>query len=186
MKTRPCGVIVDGQGDFAALRARYKGKHQILKTDGPRGHTVQPTLIISSARKQIAILRALGCKRIVILTDFELRRGAYRDFLTALQKAAGGLDCSADVRAASPNRMFENWYLADIAHLSSSKAFLRDRIPQKSYEGTNGKKELKKHMKKGISYNEVKHAAELFLGIRLSTARKNSESLDHFLRCISS
>ena len=180
------GIIVDGQGDFTALRARYMRKYKILKTDGPRGHTVPPKRIIFSAKKQITILKALGCQRIIILTDFECRQGNYADFLAALTEAADSLDCRGEVLAASPNRMFENWYLADIAHLSERTAFLRDRISQKNYEGCDGKKELRKHMKKGVSYTEVKHAAKLFLGIRIRVARKNSPSFDRFLRCLES
>jgi len=183
MKTKH-GIIVDGQGDFTALRARYKGRHEILKTDGPRGHTVRPTRIISSAKKQITILKALGCQQIIILTDFECRQSKYTDFLKALTEGADSLECGAEVLAASPNRMFENWYLADIAHLSKTIAFLRDRISQKNYEGTDGKKEFKKHMKKGVSYSEVRHGGQLFVGIRIRVARKNSASFDHFLRCI--
>ena len=58
--------------------------------------------------------------------------------------------------------MIENWYLADIEQLSKKKAFVRDRIKQKKYEGKHGKKELKKLMRKGRSYNETHHGPQLF------------------------
>lgn len=180
------GIIVDGPGDFASLKARYKGKYKILKTDGPRGHTVSPKQLADSSRKQCKILEAFKCKKIIILIDFEVRRGGYQKFLEELRRAFSGLDLKAKVETCSPNKMIENWYLADIKHLSKKKAFLRDNIRQKNYEGKHGKKELKKLMKKGLSYNEVRHGSQLFVAIRCSVARSNSPSFDHFLDSLDS
>ncbi|MCK4857781.1 MAG: DUF4276 family protein [candidate division Zixibacteria bacterium] len=176
------GVIVDGQGDYASLRARFGARYRILKTDGPRGHTVPPAQIVLAAKKQIAILRAMSCETIVLLTDFECRRCSYEAFLQALATQASSFDCGVTLLTASPNRMIENWYLADISYLSRKKAFLRDRVTQRNFEGCDGKRQLRKFIIKGNSYNEVTHGPQLFVALRFSVARKNSPSFDSFLR----
>jgi hypothetical protein len=175
------GVIVDGPGDYASLRARYKSQFIVLKTDGPRGHTVLIKDIVSSSRKQCQMLKAFRCSKIIVLLDFELRVCQYVDFVTELSKQLGLLSDGAKVTACCPNMMIENWYLADIEHLSRIKAFLRDNIRQKNYEGTHGKQILKHMMKRGHTYNEVKHGPQLFLSVRIDVARGNSSSFDHFL-----
>ena len=81
--------------------------------------------------------------------------------------------------------MIENWYLADTEQISATKAFLKNRLAQKDYEGRDGKKALARMMKTGYTYNEVVHGPQLFVAIRLTVARKNSSSLDHFLATLS-
>jgi len=180
------GIIVDGPGDYASLRIRYKDRCKILKTDGPRGHTVSPNQIVASSRKQCKILEAFNCTKIIVLTDFESRQTNYHKFIGDLEKAFLSLKLNLKVEPCSPNTMIENWYLADIEQLSKKKAFLRDRIKQKKYEGKHGKKELKKFVKKGYSYNEIHHGPQLFIAIRLAVARKNSPSFNHFLNSLAS
>ena len=80
--------------------------------------------------------------------------------------------------------MIENWYLSDIEHLSRNKAYIRDGLKQKNYEGMNGKNEIKKCMKKGVSYSETRHGPELFGLLRFNIARQNSVSFDIFLKLI--
>ncbi len=180
------GIIVDGPGDFASLRTRYKNKCKILKTDGPRGHTVSPIRIAGSSIKQCKILEAFKCTKIIVLIDFESRRSNYHKFIDDLKQAFLALDLSLKVEPCSPNTMIENWYLADIEQLSKKKAFLRSKIKQKKYEGKHGKKELKKLMRRGDSYSETRHGPQLFLAIRLSVARNNSRSFNHFLNLLAS
>ena len=86
------GIIVDGPGDFAALRARYKNQCKILKTDGPRSHTVSPVQIATSSIKQCKILKAFNCKKVIILTDFEKRRSNYQKFMDDLKNAFSTLN----------------------------------------------------------------------------------------------
>jgi len=181
MKT---GIVVDGPGDFAALKTRLTQGFKILKTDGPRGHTVSVEQIVARSRKQIAILKAYSCTHIVILTDFEMRRELYSDFRAKLCKALNLLDPSVPITCAVPNRMIENWYLADIAYIASQKVYLRPNVQQRNFEGTHGKDELKKLFVSKYSYDEVEHGAQMFALIRWEEARHNSESLDHFLSAL--
>ena len=92
----------------------------------------------------------------------------------------------ASVSIAVPNRMIENWYLADIAHLCRKKKYLRDNIQQRDFEGKHGKKELKRCFKPEFAYSETKHGPELFSLIRLPVARANSQSFDAFIRLLGS
>ena len=175
------GLIVDGPGDFAALKCRLGNAFKVLKTDGPRGHTVSVEQLVSRSRKQISILRTFRCTHVVLVTDFEARHDDYGVFRQRLATALGALDATVTITCAVPNRMMENWYLADIAYLATQRVFLKPNIAQKRYEGTMGKDELKKLFLPRYTYNEVEHGAQLFSMIRFPEARQYSESLSHFL-----
>jgi hypothetical protein len=177
------GIIVDGQGDFAALRKRFGSTCKVLKTDGPRGHTVTPDRLAQSSKKQLNMLRFFGCTRVIIVTDFEERREKYTQFVSQLRLEFEKMALTVPVRVVVPNIMIENWYLADIEYLSKRRTYLRSNLKQKRYEGKHGKQQLKKLFKHGIDYNEVKHGTDMFSVLRLSTARQNSLSFAEFLKC---
>lgn len=185
MKMGKLGVIVDGPGDFAALSARFGSGVKILKTDGPRGHSVAVSKIVSGSLKQINILRGLNCASILIVLDFEKRRMTYASFIKELEKGFASLTVGIDIKFAVPNLMIENWYLADVEHISKKKKFMRDNLKQKNFEGTNGKAEIKKLFTKGITYNEVLHGAQIFKVLRFSVAANNSPSFKTFHGVIS-
>lgn len=178
------GIIVDGQGDFGALKIRFSKTCKILKTDGPRSHTVSPEFIVSQARKQIAILRDYHCIKVILLVDFEERTSNYNLFLKHIENYIESCNLGLPVYAASPNKMIENWYLADIEFLSKRKKFLKNNLKQKNFEGKHGKKELRKCFKKGYTYIETKHGPQLFIILRFKEAKKNSPSFSHFLNLL--
>lgn len=174
------GLIVDGEGDFSAFRARYSGRARVFKTDGPRGDTVSAREIVESARKQIAQLKSLGCRRIAIVTDFESRHGTAEAFMTTCLSHARTLDFASDLLVFVADRMLENWLLADICSLASRKRYLRKISRQRNFESTNGKIELKKLFKNGYDYNEVRHCQELFPLVDGDKAATFSASFAHF------
>jgi hypothetical protein len=178
------GIIVDGPGDFATLHARFHPGFQIRKTDGPRGHTVPPERIVATAGKQIRMLSVAGCTSIILLVDFEARTEQIENFLQALTAEINRRKYPVPVFACAANRMIENWFLADIAHLSIRKNFIRTGLKQKNYEGTDGKRELRALFIRGVTYNEVRHGPQMFQSIRFNVARENSPSFDHFLSSI--
>lgn len=175
------GIIVDGRGEYNSLRTRFTGFCTILKTDGPRGHTAQIDHIVNGARKQIAMLKSCKCDAVVVLLDFENRVEDYSTYLNMIRKEFGRTYSGYKVHVAMPNRMIENWYLADIEHLSKNKAFLKKKLKQKKYEGLNGKDELKRCFAKGYSYDETTHGPQLFGILRFPVARQNSSSFNDFL-----
>jgi hypothetical protein len=178
------GIIVDGQGDYASLSAKFK-EFKIAKTDGPRGHTAEIKKIVSQSKKQIDILKALRCNRVIVLLDFESRAIEYEEFLIEINAEFSKKDFGIPVIVCSPNSMIENWYLADVEEISIKRNFIKSNIKQKNYEGTHGKNEMKKIFENNHSYNEVKHGPQLFQTIRFEVARKNSSSLQNFLIQIS-
>jgi len=178
------GIIVDGQGDFAAIKKRLGSLCKILKTDGPRGHTVTIADLARGSRKQINMLRFFVCTSAIVMTDFEQRQESYRQFVSRLTLEFSKQGFDLDVRVAVPNTMIENWYLADVEQLSRKKSYIKSKLKQRSYEGKHGKHELKRIFKRGESYNEVKHGAELFCTIRFPIARNNSISFEYFVSCI--
>jgi hypothetical protein len=175
------GIIVDGPGDYGSLKTRFTDNCRILKTDGPRGHTVNVKDIVRSSGKQVAMLRECGCKKIIVLIDFEMRTEDYAKFVTSLNYEFSRYYINGKVRPSVSNRMIENWYLADIAFLSKQKSFLRRNLRQKNFEGLNGKEEIKRCFAKGFSYIETNHGPQMFATLRFNIARKNSSSFDHFL-----
>lgn len=177
------GIIVDGPGDYASLNSRFKGKCKILKTDGPRGHCAKTDLIVARSKKQIRLLKGFGYNQIVTLLDFECREGNREEFIDELNEKFNQ-EYGDNVKACAPNRMIENWYLADIVFLSKQKKYLKTVNKQKKYEGLDGNCEIKKLMVKKYQYNEIKHGAELFGILRFDEARNNSKSLDDFLNLI--
>lgn len=182
--SRRLGIIVDGAGDFASLKRRFCNGFKILKTDGPRGHTSPPEAIAKKSRKQIGILAAYKCSQVIVLLDFEQRSDPYEDFVVELRRLFESQGFPVPVAVIVINRMIENWYLSDIAYLSTQKAFLRDRITQKHYEGKHGKNEIKRLMQHGISYSETKHGPQMFEILRFDEARRLSASLNDFLNLI--
>ena len=129
------GVIVDGDGDFASLKRRFSGQCRILKTDGPRGHEARIADIVRGVKKQIGMLRAFRCSRVIVVLDFEGRVDPYPEFVQDIRQAFARTSLGVAVVVAVPNKMIENWYLADIEEISRQKAFIRDRLQQKNYEG---------------------------------------------------
>lgn len=175
------GIIVDGDGDFAALRTRFVEGFRVLKTDGPRGHRARAAEIAMRSAKQVRMLRAFRCTKVIVMLDFEHRRQAYEDFVKELRAAFSTRDLGLPVLVAVPNRMIENWYLADIEFLSARKAFLKRNLKQKNYEGSDGKSHMKRCMKAGHTYRETKHGPQMFAILRFRVARRNSPSFDEFL-----
>jgi hypothetical protein len=179
------GLIVDGPGDHASFSKRFVNLGvRILKTDGPRGHTVPLEVIVNQARKQISILHAFGCRAVVLLFDFERRHHAHSTAITSCDEHAASCGFPIPVKVCSPNRMIENWYLADVKGISSRRALIRSGQVQKPYEGTHGKQQLKRILLPSITYNEVTHGPQLFMAVRFTVARANSTSLKHFLETL--
>jgi len=178
------GIVVDGLGDYRALRKRLSHGFRIVKTDGPRGDKASPKDIALRSGRQIGILRKFGCAKVVIVLDFESRPQTYEGFVQTLRTSFSGTDFGLPVSVAVPNRMIENWYLADIEYLSAKKAFLKAKLKQKRYEGRDGKSLIKRCMRPPHTYSETEHGPEMFAILRFHEARKNSPSLDAFLTLI--
>lgn len=176
------GIIVDGQGEYCSFKQRFNNDNiKILKTDGPRGHLAKIEDIIIRSKKQINMLKCQGCSSAILLLDLEERN---IDYETLLQQAENFIDKNKfeiGISVAIANKMIENWYLADIAYLSTQKKYLKRQKKQKNYEGAHGKKEIKKLFLHGYDYNEVTHGKELFNTMRFEYAKKYSKSLNDFL-----
>ena len=182
--SKSIGVIADGFGDFASVNARFGSKCRVMKTDGPRGDSPTPEQVTRGAAKQICLLQAFGCKTIVLMLDLEERSMSWTNFTNALVRCFSRTDYGPVVKVVVANRMIENWYLADIAYLSRKKAYIREHLQQKKYEGRHGKRVLKALFRPGQSYLETKHGPDMFKTIRLGIAGDNSPSLKCFLFAI--
>jgi hypothetical protein len=139
---------------------------------------------VSYSRKQIAQLRGFGCERIIVVTDFEGRPGLHSDFVSALRAEFSAVFADCDIRVAVPNQMVENWYLADICHLSNQRSFLRKVAKQGSFDGKHGKRLLSGFFQRGKYYNEVEHGPILFTLVRFEEARSFSPSLSDLVQAL--
>lgn len=180
------GIIVDGPGDYEALNCRFRHHARIRMTDGPRGHSVPIRKLVHGARRQVSLLAAEGCNVIILMFDFECRRENYDTFVGAVRTEISRAGFRTEMHPCCPNRMIENWYLADLEEISRQKAFIRDNLRQRPFEGLHGKEELKRQMVAGVKYNERKHGQQLFKCIRLEIAERNSSSLAAFLHIVDS
>jgi hypothetical protein len=166
---------------MASIKAKFSSHFKILKTDGPRGHNAQADKIVAKGRKQISILKAFKCEKIILMLDLEARPDNCDSFIALLDSEIKKHNLGVSVSFIVPNTMIENWYLADIEYLSKKKAFLKDNLKQKNYEGTHGKAEIKKLFKREYSYSETDHGPQMFVLIRNSVASKHSPSYKRFL-----
>ena len=178
------GVIVDGPGDFASLRARFSGTMKVRKATGPRGHTVTIAQLLSSARRQVRQLALEGCDKVLLLFDYEMRTERYADFIRTAQAEADRQSFAVPVVVCAANRMIENWYLADVEELSRRRVYIRPKLRQRNFEGLHGKDELKKLLRSNIKYDEIGQGRQLFCTIRLEVAGANSPSLQSFLTAL--
>ena len=182
------GFIVDSAGDHAALQSRFGKGYLVVKTGGPRDETMSVTQIVARSIKEMRILKSLGSRKIVMLVNFERKARNYRSFAERLSKECresfAVTHLGVPVAVSVPNQVVENWYLADIEHLSAGSMLLKDNLKQRNYEGKDGKNELRKLFREKISYNEIQHGGKLFSIVRFDVARSNSMSFDHFLEAV--
>lgn len=183
---RRIGLIVDGQGEFAAFKARFGGRFKVLKADGPRGANAEPAQIVAYLGKQVEMLRALRCDCVILVTDFEGRSVGYERFVRLLREAGEIKFGSLFAGVGVPNQMVENWYLADIAYISSIRSYLCRVKRQKNYEGVSGKSVLRSYFRRGHYYKETVHGPSLVQAVRFQHARKFSKSLEQFLVALES
>jgi len=126
------------------------------------------------------MLKAFRCAPIAIVTDLEGRTQSAHDFCQLARREMEGRAEYEDVILLASDTMIENWFLADIVHLSSQKKYLKTVKVQRSFESTHGKRELKKLFATGHDYNETRHSAELFPLVRGAIAAGFSPSFARF------
>jgi hypothetical protein len=114
------------------------------------------------------------------MTDRESRNESSSALALEIRERLRKYVQSVVVEVVLPDRMIENWYLADIEQLSKKRVYVRKGLKQKKYEGTHGKSELKKLLVKNCKYGEVEHGPQLFTTIRTTVACVNSATFRNF------
>ncbi|GAG11587.1 unnamed protein product, partial [marine sediment metagenome] len=85
------------------------------------------------------------------------------------------------LRVCVPDRMFENWIVADVGGIKRT-GLLKEDARQGSFEGCSGVAVLRKLMKR--PYRKTLHAPKLFGKVSCTVARRNSPSFAQFLACL--
>lgn len=177
------GIVVDGQSDFLAFRRKYLGVAKVSMVTRGRGGDTTIRSIVGSSLRHIDFLAGFGCSKVIVVCDFEDRTDDYlrfrRDLLDEFLKQRP----NHNIQVSLPNRMLENWVLADLDSIQK-KNYIRKNRRIKGVEGCNGKKILKTLFKKGTSYKETKHLPELFGIISDDIGSQNSPSFAHFIQCM--
>jgi len=169
-------VIVGGQLELKAMKAKCRGCCvRIL----PGAHGDMPP---AGLAKQVHALLSPFVSQIsdaVLVLDREMSQQSAgvleKRILNVLDKLI-----DLDVTVVCPDRMIENWMLADVVGIKR-KTYIQKKAKQKNYEGTHGKHELKKIFTSKSAYRETSHGVELLAMVRDAQASKNSASYAKFM-----
>ena len=127
------------------------------------------------------------CKRCVIIMDREMRTAEREEIEEAIfsliSKDALGIGRIKEFHIVCPDRMVENWILADVESIKTKK-YIRSQAKQRNYEGKDGVREIKKLFVKGVSYDKVSHGVEMLGIINPEVARIHSGSFDKFISVV--
>jgi hypothetical protein len=127
-------------------------------------------------------------RRILCITDRESRTqaaDAYADDIRRelIERVASSTHFSreeldAKIRVCVPDKMFENWIVADVRGIRTCSDLVSGSAQQDSYDGTNGSAVLKRLMV--VAYKKTLHGPRLFKRVSFKRAAANSPSFALF------
>lgn len=113
---------------------------------------------------------------ILVIFDREERSESPEELISELLSLLRGEGVEDEIIVGVPDRMIENWILADPERLAQDDECCGE-VPI-SVEGTNGKTMIKRCFK---SYNETTTGVKLLLKARVNTMKSNSDSFCKFV-----
>lgn len=177
-KRNNLGFIVEGHSEYTAF-TQYTPQKYISRARRFGGKVRLETIAEEIAT--LARLLSTHCNKIVAVMDREDRVDDSLDIENSLITLLSRHQIrNTTVIIICPDRMFENWMLADVVACKRKK-YISNRATQKHYEGTSGKNELKRLFVGKVYYQETTHGVELFKSIRQNVASNNSVSFRRFL-----
>lgn len=169
-------VIVGGHAEFISFR-RWFARQTIRKCQGMHG-ACEPRGIAKQA-KALAALSQRTKIRILIVLDREDATLPCEELEALVRDAVISEIPAAQVAVVCPDKMVENWMLADVRSWAKGK-YIRPKVAQANFEGLDGKKEIKRIFVGGFDYVETKHGVEFLNKIRPAVAASNSVSFRRF------
>lgn len=137
--------------------------------------------IASIARRVDTILKVFGNRYypVFVVFDREGRRETAEEVRLGLIRLLEELGHGGQVRVGVPDRMIENWMLADYKNVEKYYKVKGDGT-RRSHEGKNGKSEMRKLAGTGSGYDGVVHGVETFCGGSPTVMARNSQSFRSF------
>lgn len=175
------GFVVGGRGERAAL-SRWTNKRLIHMANG----LCCTASVDAISRQTLPLVRLLlekKCDIVVIVLDRELQGASSSQLERNIEERMSQELPDASVFAACPDRMLENWMLADVKSWSGKHG--TKSSAQKKSEGKHGKDLVKALFKPGHHYRETLHGPLFIAAVRTSVARRNSASFARFQRHVS-
>lgn len=169
-------ILVGGLLEYRAFKMRFPGSIVLIMRGA---NALDPAKGLANRVKETIRPRVSSARKIVVVLDREVSQSSSDSLQQIIERALGKAVSELPCSVVCPDRMIENWILADINAIKCKKYISRS-AKQKSYEGCHGKNELKKIIA-GATYRETQHGIELLLLVRDSVASKNSPSFKAFL-----
>jgi len=183
--------LLDGITEIRSFTQKFEmefGAHVSVRKVGCNGRDVTAAGYANAALGILKEVLGRHYTMIICIADREGRRCEAAEFSTHLRQAIFRLlshpgrndlaELETKIKVCIPDRMFENWIIADVEGIRTHKGLVRVNAKQRKFDGTNGAHQLKAMMK--VPYKKALHAPVLFKSVRIPTAVGNSPSFRHF------
>lgn len=187
--------LVDGKTEIKALRDKFSKEYGIfpdVRKTGCNGKGVTPEGYVSASIGTLKLVLRNRYRHIICIIDRESRAISARKLadkirITIVEQVSNNLifrrdDIENKLIVCIPDRMFENWIIADIKGIQVHSDLIDSSSKQKPFDGTNGIGILQKIMK--VSYKKTIHGPKLFKSISFNRAKNNSPSFENFFSAI--
>lgn len=169
-------IATENALDLAARKTNCNGKH--VTADGYASSVLGVMLEVLGQRFM----------HIVCILDRESRLVSSQRFATSVRRAIvtsvlgnshyGREDVEAKLRVCVPDRMFENWIIADIEGIKQVRNLVKATAEQAEFDGKNGARYLRDFMT--VPYKKASHGPVLFQHVDYGMAGRNSPSFRAF------
>ena len=166
--------MVDGHMEMKFLQSICKG-HPITRLN-INGKDVRISAIAQRVATQSRLLKT--CSPIVIFFDREDRKEPADKLTEEFVRELANAGVEADTIVGVSDRMIENWVLADFEVFSEHYGLSGE--PEKNFEGTDGKSEIRKLLPANRTYEETSDGVSILKRCRPSIMADGSPSFDAF------
>lgn len=182
--------VVDGQTEICSIRGKFQKEFQVTPEFRKADCNGKSVSVTGYCQKTLPILLfATGTtfENIMLVVDLEQRKQSPEKFANAIkkelkQKISENIKFKNkfpfNLMACSPNKMFENWIVADVEGIKDKQELIRTDSIQQDYDGKSGTTILK-NMMIG-KYKKTFHAETLFKAVNIERAKINSPSFNSF------
>jgi hypothetical protein len=194
MSLKKIAIIVDGPTEEGSLRSKFEKQFfesPSIRIGPGNGITFSLEGYAKGVLPTLQYLLKSTVRAIILIPDFENRKGKCERFSENLKKNIIKIllretkykedDLKEVIYVCPPNKMFENWIIADVDGIIVNNSLINPNANQKNYEGMHGASELQKIMT--TKYKKTVHAQMLFKKIRDDISIANSSSYESFISC---